>query len=354
MSGLTQANSPSAMTILSTRWAVPIDRERVPGVRDHAYTLTPSGERSADTLRHILPALAQRSGRVLICGGGATGCRSHRRICRSVSGSKRSSRHSRRVRDIPWQGGRRVHAPNAVGSGCNGTRPHAHKSSNTQSRLDRRGGIHSVRCVFMDGWIHRSPDCAESGLSVNERGQILIDPYMRAISHPEIYAIGDAASPVRETRRTRPHERLYRRNTGRARRRYLDRCPPPQNACTPRALPTWDKASGWDVTRRLGSITIPTTNPITRILQDAQGTKFVNGSCAFSPTCRASKSGMPGFFYWLGKGRYTAMQRRSHQVESRCWSTFLIDSGCGLYRQWNPSRPIGRYCLASPTACWAV
>jgi len=35
-------------------------------------------------------------------------------------------------------------------------------------------------------------------LAVNERGQILIDPFMRSISHREIYAIGDAAQPVEE------------------------------------------------------------------------------------------------------------------------------------------------------------
>lgn len=39
----------------------------------------------------------------------------------------------------------------------------------------------------------------ESGLAVNERGQVLIDPYMRSISHPEIYAAGDSARPVEES-----------------------------------------------------------------------------------------------------------------------------------------------------------
>jgi NADH dehydrogenase FAD-containing subunit len=38
----------------------------------------------------------------------------------------------------------------------------------------------------------------ESGLAVNERGQILIDPTMRSISHPAIMAIGDAAYPLEE------------------------------------------------------------------------------------------------------------------------------------------------------------
>jgi NADH dehydrogenase FAD-containing subunit len=35
----------------------------------------------------------------------------------------------------------------------------------------------------------------EAGLTVNARGQIVIDPFMRSVSHSEVYAIGDAADP---------------------------------------------------------------------------------------------------------------------------------------------------------------
>src|SRR5437016_5963177 len=38
----------------------------------------------------------------------------------------------------------------------------------------------------------------DAGLTVNERGQILTDPFMRSISHPEIFAAGDAAQPREE------------------------------------------------------------------------------------------------------------------------------------------------------------
>ena len=39
------------------------------------------------------------------------------------------------------------------------------------------------------------PLAREAGLAVNERNQIVVDPFLRSISHPEIYAIGDAAHP---------------------------------------------------------------------------------------------------------------------------------------------------------------
>jgi NADH dehydrogenase FAD-containing subunit len=35
-----------------------------------------------------------------------------------------------------------------------------------------------------------------AGLEVNETQQILVDPTMRSISHPDIYAVGDAVQPV--------------------------------------------------------------------------------------------------------------------------------------------------------------
>src|SRR5207253_1632514 len=52
-------------------------------------------------------------------------------------------------------------------------------------------------CLWTGGFV--APALArESGLAVNERGQVLVDPFMRSVSHPEIYAVGDAAYPVEE------------------------------------------------------------------------------------------------------------------------------------------------------------
>jgi NADH dehydrogenase FAD-containing subunit len=49
-------------------------------------------------------------------------------------------------------------------------------------------------CIWTGGFV--APSLArEAGLAVNELNQVIVDPFLRSISHPEIYAIGDAASP---------------------------------------------------------------------------------------------------------------------------------------------------------------
>jgi NADH dehydrogenase FAD-containing subunit len=50
-------------------------------------------------------------------------------------------------------------------------------------------------CIWTTGFVVQ-PQAREAGLAVNERDQILVDPFLRSVSHQEIYAIGDAASPV--------------------------------------------------------------------------------------------------------------------------------------------------------------
>jgi NADH dehydrogenase FAD-containing subunit len=50
-------------------------------------------------------------------------------------------------------------------------------------------------CLWAGGFT-APPLAREAGLAVNERGQIAIDPFMHSISHPEIYALGDAAHPL--------------------------------------------------------------------------------------------------------------------------------------------------------------
>jgi NADH dehydrogenase FAD-containing subunit len=42
--------------------------------------------------------------------------------------------------------------------------------------------------------IEVGPLAKESGLAVDERGEALVDEYLRSVSHPEVYVVGDAAA----------------------------------------------------------------------------------------------------------------------------------------------------------------
>src|SRR5262249_34024713 len=59
------------------------------------------------------------------------------------------------------------------------------------------GTIACDLCLWTGGFV-APPLARQAGLAVNERGQILVDPFMRSISHPDVVAMGDAAHPVEE------------------------------------------------------------------------------------------------------------------------------------------------------------
>ena len=63
--------------------------------------------------------------------------------------------------------------------------------------IDQASEIPCDLCIWTGGFV--APLLArEAGLAVNERNQIVVDPFLRSIFHPEIYAIGDAATPAED------------------------------------------------------------------------------------------------------------------------------------------------------------
>src|SRR5207245_3208199 len=60
--------------------------------------------------------------------------------------------------------------------------------------IDQGSELACDLCIWTGGFV-APPLAREAGLAVNERNQIVVDPFLRSISHPEIYAIGDAAHP---------------------------------------------------------------------------------------------------------------------------------------------------------------
>jgi len=143
------------------------DRHSVPGVAEYAYSLSASGPFSAEALRDTLPALAERGDQVVVCGGGATGIETAAQVAS-------------------------VYPQIKVSLVTHGSLA---RSWDTRVALDQGREIACSLCIWTGGFVVQ-PLAREAGLAVNERDQVLVDPFLRSLSHQEIYAMGDAASPV--------------------------------------------------------------------------------------------------------------------------------------------------------------
>ncbi|MEU7612873.1 FAD-dependent oxidoreductase [Micromonospora sp. NPDC049204] len=166
------------------------DTAVVPGVEEHAYTL--DGPSDATTLADRLARLG--GGTVVVVGGGLTGVESAAEI---------AERHPEL--DVVL-----------VGRQDPGARMTARARSHLRAALTRLGvqviSGTAVTKVLPDGvelagartiaadvvlWTagtRVSPLAVAAGLTVDERGRVVTDATLRSVSHPDVYAIGDAAA----------------------------------------------------------------------------------------------------------------------------------------------------------------
>jgi len=171
-----------------------VDVGSTPGAREYAYTMD---DRSATELARLLPGLAARRGRVLLVGGGNTGVEVSTELAERFPNLK--------ITVVT----RRSFARNL----SDGAQRHIRKAfsrlgialmQNTEvTRLERRqavtadGPIPFAVCIWVGGFAV-SDLARRAGVRVNELGQILVDRALRSLSHPEIFAAGDAAMPAEE------------------------------------------------------------------------------------------------------------------------------------------------------------
>lgn len=166
------------------------DLDWIPGLREHAFTLSPQGARA---LRDVLPAIAARHGALLVAGGGLTGIEAATELAEAYPGlrvtlatagafgadlSPRAMRHIRRMFDR-LRITLREHAPiSALDAGRAHTKP---------------GEIAFDVCVWA-GPMRAPALLRDAGLRVNMRDQALVDGAFRSLSHPSITVVGDAAA----------------------------------------------------------------------------------------------------------------------------------------------------------------
>jgi NADH dehydrogenase len=167
-----------------------VDVTSVPGVREHAFTLDAV---SARRLSMALPEAASRGGHLLVVGGGLTGIEAATELgeaflslrvtllCQGELAAMLSGRGQSYIRRALLQQGVTLHEHTSVQALERGV---AHSN---------HGPLGFDLCVWAGGFT-ALPLGREAGLDVNERGQILVDPYLRALSQPAIHVAGDAAA----------------------------------------------------------------------------------------------------------------------------------------------------------------
>ncbi len=175
-----------------------VDRSSVPGVRQHAYALDPSGPNNAIDLRDRLASLNGAQRRVVVVGGGATGIEVSAEIkgvypaldltiitARAFGAFKgpRVERHIRQsfqrqeIEVIENKEVRRVH----------------------QESIELTDGTHIPADITIWAGGFRAPAMAgQAGFKVNPLGQIIVDRFGRSLSHADVYGAGDSSHPLEE------------------------------------------------------------------------------------------------------------------------------------------------------------
>ncbi len=180
------------------------DRDTVPGVRDYAYTLSTEGHLSVSYLREKLLALNTSGGTLVVCGAGPTGIESAAEFAAAYPNVRVHLVTAGTFGQL-WGSD----TPAAARAAAEYMRKSLEKLGvsiqeqttvtevRTREIQTDKGAIACDLCLWTGGFI--APALArQGGLAVNEQGQILVDIFLRSISHPDITAVGDAAYPIEE------------------------------------------------------------------------------------------------------------------------------------------------------------
>lgn len=185
-----------AIYALGTR----IDVERVPGAAEHAYRLEASeNPRSLAALRTRLRENAGRPIRVVTVGGNETSVEVAGEIKTTWPNAEVTMISKTRCGDFK---GARVESAIRGQFAQLGVKLIDQQTVTEIRRteiLTESGQIVGFDICIWSGGL-RSPGIAKrAGLTTDPRDRIWVDPNLRSISHPHIFAVGDAAHPIAPT-----------------------------------------------------------------------------------------------------------------------------------------------------------
>lgn len=166
------------------------DKTSVPGVAEHAYTV--GAEADAGKLRGRLAEMGKTGGKVVVVGGGLTGIETVTELAETYpSLTIRLVTRGALGEGLSQKGQTYLYQTMAT-LGITVDENVSVNRVNATTLETTRGSIPADLCVW-SGSFRVSPLAQQSGIQVNAQGQITVDGSLRSLSHPNIYAIGDAA-----------------------------------------------------------------------------------------------------------------------------------------------------------------
>ena len=287
------------------------DRQSVPGVAQYAYSLSARGPLSAAALRETLPEIGARGGQVVVSGGGATGIETAAQVA-SVYPRIKVSLVTQGLLALSWgKSVADVIRRRLVSLGVEIVDQSTVRAVRQHRvALDQERELECDLCIWTAGFVV-PPQAREAGLAVNERDQILVDPFLRSVSHQEIYAIGDAASPVEDPGVA--HVRMSAFTAGIMGAHGADCLSAILSGKTPKPLSFAYLAQAIALGRHHAIFfpLSPDDRPRSPYITGWLGSLTREAAVSFVVTATLWQRRLPGLFTWLGKGRYEQAQRLS-------------------------------------------
>jgi len=284
------------------------DRGRVPGVDRYAYTLAPRGPLLAATLREALPAVYSKGGRVVVCGGGATGIETAAEVATSYPGLKVQ---------LVTQDALGLFLGEGVAAYIRGSLERLGVVIADRVTIAEVQADHLITaegevipcdlCIWTGGFA--APALARAtGLRVNERDQIVVDPFTRSLSHPAIYAVGDAAAPAEDPGVPVRMSAFTATVLG---AHGADCLSAILRGRSPRPLSFAYAGQGIALGRgnAIGFNNYPNDRPHRPYFTGRVGYEVREWFVRFLAGVPDRERRWPGFYFWLGKRRYRAAQR---------------------------------------------
>ena len=293
-----------------------VDQDSVAGVREYTYVFNPYGAHSTDDLRLKLNELAASSAKVVFVGGGATGIEGAAQL-RAIYPDVKVS--------LVTQGqfgafkGERIRKHFQQAFETQGI-PYHELAEVVEVReneliLQDERRIEFDVCVWSGGF-KATPIARDAGLSVNERGQILVDAMLRSVSHPDIFAVGDAAESIEDLgtpiRMSVFCAMVMGGHTAKNLAAMLR-----GKALKPLSFAYYGQGIALGPNDGVGFLTFPADKVIGPVYRGWLGVSIRAFFVWFLLFTLRMEKRIPGFFFWLGKGRYAAVQRKREREQAR-------------------------------------